>query len=46
VELLLAVFLLAIGLIGLLSVFPIGADWTRQVTEESVAQNVARNAGA
>jgi prepilin-type N-terminal cleavage/methylation domain-containing protein len=44
VELLLAVFLLAIGLLGLLSIFPIGADWTRQITEDSIAQNVARNA--
>jgi type II secretory pathway pseudopilin PulG len=44
VELLLAVFLLTIGLIGLLSIFPIGADWTRQITEESIAQTVARDA--
>ena len=46
VELLLAVFLLTIGLIGLLSIFPIGADWTRQITEESISQTVARDAMA
>jgi hypothetical protein len=42
VELLLSVFLLTIGLVGLLSIFPIGADWTRQVTEESIGQSIGR----
>jgi prepilin-type N-terminal cleavage/methylation domain-containing protein len=41
VEVLLAVFILGIGLIMVACIFPVGADWTRQNTEETVAQMVA-----
>jgi type II secretory pathway pseudopilin PulG len=41
VEVLLAVFILGIGLIMVACVFPVAADWTRQNTEETVAQMVA-----
>ena len=44
IEVLLAVFILAIGLIMVASVFPVGADWTRQATEDSVSQSIALNA--
>jgi prepilin-type N-terminal cleavage/methylation domain-containing protein len=44
VEVLLAVFILGIGLIMVASVFPVGANWTRQTTEQSVAQTIALNA--
>ena len=44
VEVLLAVFILGIGLIMVATVFPVGANWTRQGTETSVAQVVAQNA--
>jgi prepilin-type N-terminal cleavage/methylation domain-containing protein len=43
-EVLLAVFILGIGLIMVATIFPVGADWTRQSTEDSVAQTVAQNA--
>jgi prepilin-type N-terminal cleavage/methylation domain-containing protein len=44
VEVLLATFILAIGLIMVATIFPVGADWTRQATEANVAQVVAQNA--
>jgi len=44
VEVLLAVFILAIGMIMVASVFPVGANWTRQATEDSVGQVVAQTA--
>jgi prepilin-type N-terminal cleavage/methylation domain-containing protein len=44
VEVLLAMFILGIGMIMVASVFPVGANWTRQTTEESVAQTVVQNA--
>jgi prepilin-type N-terminal cleavage/methylation domain-containing protein len=44
VEVLLAIFILGIGMIMVASVFPVGANWTRQTAETSVAQNVAQNA--
>src|SRR4051794_28890181 len=45
-EVLLATFILGIGLIMVASVFPVGANWTRQGTEESVGQTIALNAVA
>ena len=44
VEVLLAIFILGIGMIMVASVFPVGATWTRQTAEESIAQTVAQNA--
>jgi prepilin-type N-terminal cleavage/methylation domain-containing protein len=44
VEVLLAMFILGIGMIMVASVFPVGANWTRQTTEDSVAQTVVQNA--
>jgi prepilin-type N-terminal cleavage/methylation domain-containing protein len=44
VEVLLAMFILGIGMIMVASVFPVGANWTRQTTEESNAQTVVQNA--
>ena len=44
VEVLLAIFILGIGMIMVASVFPVGANWTRQTAEESVGQTVAQNA--
>jgi prepilin-type N-terminal cleavage/methylation domain-containing protein len=44
VEVLLAMFILGIGMIMVASVFPVGANWTRQATEESVAQTIVQNA--
>ena len=44
VEVLLAIFILGIGMIMVASVFPVGANWTRQATEESNAQTIVKNA--
>ncbi|MCL2639900.1 MAG: prepilin-type N-terminal cleavage/methylation domain-containing protein [Phycisphaerales bacterium] len=44
VEVLIAVFILGIGLIMVIAVFPVGGEWTRQATESTVSQNVAQNA--
>lgn len=44
VEVLLAIFILSIGLIMVASIFPVGAEWTRQNTEETLAQEIAKNA--
>jgi len=44
VEILLSVFILGIGMIMVASVFPVGANWTRQATEETVGQVIAQNA--
>ncbi len=44
VEVLLAIFILGIGLIMVASVFPVGANWTRQTTETSMGQNMGQNA--
>ncbi|MGN6369335.1 MAG: type IV pilus modification PilV family protein [Phycisphaerae bacterium] len=43
-EVLLATFILGIGLIMVASVFPVGANWTRESTENSIAQTIALNA--
>jgi type II secretory pathway pseudopilin PulG len=45
-EVLLAVFILGIGLIMVITIFPVGAEWTRQSTETSVSQTIAQNAFA
>jgi hypothetical protein len=45
-EILLALFILTIGLVILATVFPIAGDWTRQATEHTIAQSIARNAVA
>jgi type II secretory pathway pseudopilin PulG len=42
VEVLLAIFILGIGMIMVASVFPVGANWTRQATEESNAQTIVK----
>lgn len=44
IEVLLATFILAIGLIMVATIFPVAADWTRQATESNVSQVVAQNA--
>jgi prepilin-type N-terminal cleavage/methylation domain-containing protein len=44
IEVLLATFILAIGLIMVATIFPVAADWTRQATESNVGQVVAQNA--
>lgn len=46
VELLLAVFILLIGLTMIACIFPVAADWTRQNAEETVAGIMAKNAVA
>lgn len=46
VEVLLAIFILGIGLIMVATIFPVGAKWTRENAEESLAANIARNAEA
>ncbi len=45
-EVLLATFILGIGLIMVASVFPVGANWTRESTQDSVGQTIALNAVA
>ena len=44
VEVMIAVFILGIGLIMVITVFPVGGEWTRQATESTISQNVAQNA--
>jgi prepilin-type N-terminal cleavage/methylation domain-containing protein len=44
VEVLLAIFILGIGLIMIATIFPVGANWTRQTTEDTIAQSIAQNA--
>jgi len=44
IEVLLAVFILGIGLVMVACIFPVAADWSRQNAEESIASNIARNA--
>src|SRR4051812_41156300 len=44
VEVLLAIFILGIGMIMVASVFPVGANWTRQTAEGSVSQTIAQSA--
>jgi prepilin-type N-terminal cleavage/methylation domain-containing protein len=44
IEVLLAIFILGIGMIMVASVFPVGANWTRQAAEDSVGQMVAQMA--
>jgi prepilin-type N-terminal cleavage/methylation domain-containing protein len=43
-EVLIATLILGIGLIMVASIFPVGAKWSQQGAEESIAQNVALNA--
>ncbi|HUO06995.1 MAG TPA: prepilin-type N-terminal cleavage/methylation domain-containing protein [Phycisphaerae bacterium] len=43
-EVLLATFILGIGLIMVASVFPVGANWTREGMQDSIAQTIALNA--
>lgn len=44
VEILLSIFILGIGMIMVASIFPVGANWTRQATEETIGQTIAQNA--
>ena len=44
VEVLLAIFILSMGLIMVASIFPVGAEWTRQNAEETIALGIAENA--
>jgi prepilin-type N-terminal cleavage/methylation domain-containing protein len=44
VEVMVSVFILAIGLIMVITVFPVGGNWTRQATESSISAAVAQNA--
>src|SRR5271170_4830714 len=44
IEVMLSVFILGIGLIMVATIFPVGADWTRQTAQNDVAQTVAQNA--
>jgi prepilin-type N-terminal cleavage/methylation domain-containing protein len=44
IEVMLAVFILGIGLIMVASLFPVGANWTRQSTEDSISQIIAQDA--
>jgi prepilin-type N-terminal cleavage/methylation domain-containing protein len=44
IEVLLATFILAIGLIMVATIFPVAANWTREATESNVSQAVAQNA--
>ena len=46
IEILLAVFILGVGLTMVACIFPVGADFTRQNVEETVAGMVAENARA
>jgi len=46
VEVLVAIGILGLGLIMVASIFPVGADWTRQNIDESIAAQLARNAAA
>jgi hypothetical protein len=45
-EILMALFILMIGVVIVGTVFPVAGDWTRQSTEHTIAQNIARNAVA
>jgi hypothetical protein len=42
-EVLLSLFILGIGMIMVAAVFPVGGNWTRQATEESVGLQIGRN---
>ena len=44
VEVLLATFILGIGMIMVASIFPVGANWTREATEDSVGQVISQAA--
>lgn len=44
VEVLLAVFILGIGLIMVAAIFPVGAKWTAESTQETLAAAIAQNA--
>lgn len=46
VEILLAIFILSIGLMMVATIFPVGATWTKDTVESSVGQNVSLNAMA
>lgn len=46
IELMLAIFVLATGLVILAILFPIAADWTRESVDHTLAQSIARNAVA
>jgi type II secretory pathway pseudopilin PulG len=43
-EILMALFILMIGVVIVGTVFPVAGDWTRQATEHTIAQEIARNA--
>lgn len=45
-EILIAIFVLSIGLIMIASVFPVAAKWTAQDAQTSIAQVIAKNAVA
>ena len=44
IEVMIAMFILGIGMIMVITIFPVGADWTRQATDNSISQVVAQNA--
>ncbi|HVX84356.1 MAG TPA: prepilin-type N-terminal cleavage/methylation domain-containing protein [Phycisphaerae bacterium] len=46
VEILISLFILLVGTVILATIFPVAGDWTRQATEHSVAQTIARDAVA
>ncbi|HVS70639.1 MAG TPA: type II secretion system protein [Phycisphaerae bacterium] len=46
IEILISLFILLVGTVILATIFPIAGDWTRQTTEHSVAQTIARDAVA
>ncbi|MGN6366672.1 MAG: type IV pilus modification PilV family protein [Phycisphaerae bacterium] len=46
VEVLVAIFVLGIGLLMVAALFPLGGNWTRRSAEEGMAQSVARSAFA
>lgn len=45
-EILIAIFILTVGLVMVATVFPVAANWTRQDAERTVAGLIARNAAA
>jgi prepilin-type N-terminal cleavage/methylation domain-containing protein len=44
IEVLIAIMVLGIGLLMIAAIFPVGGNWTRQSTEETVAQSIAHTA--
>lgn len=44
IEVLLAVFILGIGLIMVGTIFPVAGNWTRQSTDDTISQTISQNA--